>query len=909
MYSARSIDELYEAVKDYDYVICNDAPLTTALNNRLDKAQLGPFAITPIQFASWKAVEFFGKPIIDDIRLVKNVSKDTGYSIRYVHGEIERFRAALRFTSEPRMGRKSRKVWEYFNRYNTLEHILRNIDPKAAGFFKDSKVAVVGVEFFDELDKHIIPPNADFIDIFDPDGEFSIPQVRILGNDRQIAECAADIAKRCGPNDVAIVMDTGGSIANAVKSALYREKLPFINNLNVKDIGSVRNFLEFVQLALSYSTIMVRDVRQLVSAYGGWISPRYDNYYLSKFRESKVERSERTDELLDIMASIRDYTFEQVCTSCVPSKDRSSASMLLDQMEADKSPVSQDVLDDLTYAVNSIPDLKHNEQLSDDEKKGVLLVDCKNSVYIDRPVIVYTGMCSEWAVDLGNIDYIDPKKIPDLEDRYALRFKALIQQGSVRFYFVNATKEGKEAAPCRYFDECIRLGVGEDRYDDDDEDEIKPINSFRMVCTEDPIEGTWKIDKEDRSSHQAIENIDTRSLPDSLSNSSYMKFLECPRQYMYSKLSGAPDSSTTYTGEKIHDYAEFRVSYPDIAKEHGYQYYADMISDECASLNSPDLDDIERSRISSAVRAVDMFIDSLGIQPGRMVERSKDKKNKNMFMEHHGLELVSEHTERTFNSRELSMNGVMDLVCDGIIYDYKTGRTKTAKELSKNFDISDILAGKRTKDHKSCQALFYLCLLEEEGEEYKDRFDLFYAQQMYEQQLAGELPDPNGCRRTVVIAENVVEALSTHLSGFFSSVKKYEMISPIKLYNSCLSLYGDDMSTWPTRFEDAEPLAEALELRGARGNITKGNLEAAAGAVGKLTALLSQQYMGPVGNTLVVLRSSVDGFKERVRSDLARLREYYTLNFPAEPKIYCKDCEFRDACTAEPEDGGDADEE
>ncbi len=905
MYAAKTIDELYEEVKDYDYVICNDAPLTTALNNRLDKAQLGPFAITPLQFASWKAVEFFSKPIIDDIRLVKNVSKDTGFSIRYVHGEVERFRAALRFTSDPRMGAKSREVWRYFNRYNTLESILRNIDSAAAEFFRYSKVAVVGVEFFDELDKHIIPPNADFIDIFDPDRDFSISQVRILGNDRQIAECAADIAKRCGPNDVAIVMDTGGDIANAVKSALYREELPFINNLNVKDIGSVRNYLEFIQLALSYSTVMVKDVRQLISAYGGWIAAKYDNYYLSKFRESNVDRSERTDELLEIMSTVRDYTFEQACVRCVPSKDRSSVSMLLDQMDADREPVSQSILDDLTYAVNSIPDLKHNEQLIDDEKKGVLLVDCKNSVYIDRPVIVYTGMCSEWAVDLGNIDYIDPKKIPDIEERYALRFKALIQQGSVRFYFVNATKEGKEAVPCRYFDECIRLGVGEYR---DDPEGAKPIDSFGQVCTGEPIEGTWKIDKKDRSSHEAIASLETQSLPDSLSNSSYMKFLECPRQYMYSKLSGGPDSSTTYTGEKIHDYAEFRVSYPDLAKENGYQYYADMISDECASLNSPDLNDIERSRITAAVRAVDMFIEGLNIEPGRMVERSRSKKDRNMFLEHHGLEMVSEHTEKAFASRDLAMNGVMDLVWNGIIYDYKTGKTKTSKQLAKEFDITDILSGERTKDHKSCQALFYMCLLEEEGGEYKDRFDLFYAQAMYDQLLAGGQPDPEGCRRTIVIAESMEEALGVHLRDFFSSVKAYQDIVPLDLYRICSDLYGNDMGTWPVRYEQARPVAERLGLKGARGDITKGNTETAAGAVKKMVKALSQQYIEAPNSTLIVLRQSVDEFKDRVREDLKKLREYYVSDFPAQPTIYCKDCDFRDACTAEPEYGGDEDE-
>ena len=51
MYLAKSIDELYEEVKDYDLVICNDAPLALALNNRLDRPRVGAFAITPRQLA------------------------------------------------------------------------------------------------------------------------------------------------------------------------------------------------------------------------------------------------------------------------------------------------------------------------------------------------------------------------------------------------------------------------------------------------------------------------------------------------------------------------------------------------------------------------------------------------------------------------------------------------------------------------------------------------------------------------------------------------------------------------------------------------------------------------------------------------------------------------------------------
>ena len=47
MERAKSIDELYDEVKDYDLVITNDAALASALNARIDRPIVGFFAMTP----------------------------------------------------------------------------------------------------------------------------------------------------------------------------------------------------------------------------------------------------------------------------------------------------------------------------------------------------------------------------------------------------------------------------------------------------------------------------------------------------------------------------------------------------------------------------------------------------------------------------------------------------------------------------------------------------------------------------------------------------------------------------------------------------------------------------------------------------------------------------------------------
>ena len=914
MEAVKSIDALYEEVRDYDIVLCNDAPLTTALNNRVDKAVLGHFAVTPRQLAASLCMEITGQPIIDDIRLVKKVSDDTGYPLRYVHGEIENFKTAVRYAEEPRfVGRMSRarRVWEAYNQYNTLDRLMRNIGSAAKDYFSGRKVAVIGLDLFDELDKQMLPERFEEVGIVDYKQDFSIESMRVLGNDRQIAECAADLVKRCEANDVAIVMDTVGPMADAVKSALYRESIPFLNSLNVRDLSTVRNFLEFIQLALSFETVKVRDVRELISAYGGFIFSKYDMYYVSKFFGTGIDRNERTDMILTVMSTVRDRTFGEVCTSCVPSSERPSVTMLLDQMECTNEYVSQDILDDLVYAVNSISSLDHNEQLSPDENTGVLLVDCKNSVYIDRPVVIFMGMCSEWDVDLSAMDYIDARKRPEIEDRNALRFKALIQQGSVRYYFVNATKGGSEAVPCKYFDACIRLKVydwDESELTEEQKKLAEPVVRFSQV-SEELIKGPWRIEKKDRSAGSGEESVEGTGLPEVFSNSSYVKFLQCPMQYMLYRVADSPDRSSTFTGNRIHEYAEFRISYPDIARENGPDYYAKMISDECAPLNSPDLEEIERFKIQCAVRAIDRLIEELDVDPGQLVSRATEKREPNMFLEHHGLTLVSERCEVPLTSRQDSLHGIIDLLWNGIAVDFKSGKPSSLKELSDKYDIFKLRSGNGNK-YTDAQALFYIALLEDCDVENKGIFELFYANQAYRQMLTGQQMDISACNRSVILAETHESVLRDHCPNLLGA-KNYtdNDIGAVWLFGRLRDKWGTDPSLWNDKDDFVRELTEEKGIYYKRGdNKGQPKTDIMATAVRLIRDLFSKNIIqSRTQNAVVILRSTLEDFKRCLREDMATLREYYEKGFPNAPVIKCRDCEFRDMCIKEIE-GGDEDD-
>lgn len=901
--AAKTIDELYSEVRDFDIVLCNDAPLATALNNRIDTAHLGVFAITPRQLASQLSVEIMGMPTIGDIPLVKRLSRYTGYGMRYVHGEVQNFKKAARYTSdiEPRLNRRSRAIYREYIREPTLDSLMAGFDSYAGDCFNGRKVAVIGLEMFDNLDKHMLPEDFTEIDLFRCDSDFSIQKLYTLGNHRQIADCAVDIAKRCGPADVAIVLDTSGPMLDALKTALYWNDIPFINALEVRDINSIRDYLEFLQRSLAFDTILVNDARQLLMTFGGMIPMKYGKYNISRFSRTDIRRSERLQELIDCMSSIRERTFDEVRRVCYPSGGKgATVSMVLDQMELKGSLVTTELLDDLVYAVNSIGNLQHNEQIPAEEKRGVLLTDCKNSVYIDRPVVVYTGLTDDWEVDLSDLDYIDPRKRPDIEEVNALRFKVLIQQGSVRFYLANATRNGNDAIPCKYFDKCYRGGS----YSWDDT-RSEPIRGFDQIPIEPLITKPWRTERKNRTDMRDCSSMgSTESRPRMFSNSSYMSFISCPKMYMLSRLSDSEDNARTYTGTKIHDYAEFRVSYPEMARENGIDYYADIIAEECALLSSPDLEGVERSRIRAALMAIDEFADGIGVEPGTLCPRPGEKHEDNIILKHHGLSGTSENTEVKFSSKDDAMEGIVDLLWDGMVYDYKTGQVKSPAEISRMCDVSVMREGlKKVRNGiKSCQALFYLCLLDDCDVPNRRTFNFLFVEEMYNRMLQNQKPNVSDCIRPVHLCETVEERYENHKTDTFD-YKTYREHGwdPVEAYRICRDIAGPDPENWFIDDDTAIPaIAHAFEERfqklGRNGNVCKFGLNVPA-ALRKLI----QDTDGFIEcvDEVVIMRSSVDEFRRNVLEDMERLRRYRREGFPANPSIDCGSCYYRDMCTME----------
>lgn len=884
MFLAKSIDELYGEVKDYDIVLCNDAPLALALNNRLDQTRIGIFATTPRQLAGDMAIDILGRGLMDDIEVAKRVSELTGFGLRFVHGEIENIKTMMRYTKEVRrkLSMLSRRVYDEFMEMPTLEKAMSLFDDGRSKFFEGKRVAVIGLELFDTLDKNLIPPDFDTIELYDEKQSYEMGTIRELSNDRQIAENVANLIDRDNAKDFAIVFDVGGHIADAIRSALYRREIPFINSLNVKDLSHIRDFIEFLSLSATFDTVRVSQVRELISAYGGYINSRYDGYLVKRF--SAFCEDGRTKEILSIMDGIGGMTYREVCESIYNRKKAAQINILLEELNILDRKVNDSDTGDMIYAVNNIPNLKHNEEIPDSEREGVLLADCKNSVYVDRPVVIFIGMGQEWEKDLSFLNPIDYRMKDDECDRNVIKFQILLQQGSRRLYVVNAIKNGDKTKPCSYFDLASS----------------RSYEKFTDLC-DNVIGGPWVRTEEPQEVESGeIEPMKYADKP--FSKTSYDNFVSCPRQFMFGVLLGSPDNRDNVVGNILHEYAEFRITYPELATSHDVDYYSDLICEECEGLFSPEMRSIERTKIRNSIINLNRFIDESGLDKISKIDTNVTKNNAddkrkgyNLFIDKEGKEFGSDITEMSYTSADNEMSGIFDVIIGNHVFDFKTGKPNDAKKILEKMDP------RKKPDYIEFQALFYISMMEEMNREGKHTFSLFFTNDNLDKNATGVDFDIRSNMRHVELIDDKAYFLKNYFAE--DMVRNTKMYMPLEnckdgLVDLILGSLGDDTDTINDRATGY--------VMSMTGSAKSGSKKMAEGFVKKILKQVDDE-MFCSGDTIFVTRKALEDFRAEVKKNRALAREWYTSGYPARPNIDCKKCHFNDICTGTQMIGGESD--
>ncbi|MDR2846436.1 MAG: PD-(D/E)XK nuclease family protein [Candidatus Methanoplasma sp.] len=884
MQRAKSIDEIYGAVKDFDIVLTVDAALATALNGRVDKPKIGGFAYTPKLIAAMTAVSQFGKGALSDIEMISIISEETDYNFKFVHSELENIRNIRKYTADVKKylySKSSKNIYESFSALETVEKAMELFDAEKNEFFEGKNVAVIGMELFNDLDKHFIKMDSTEIDIF-TDGEYSIEKIFEVGNDRQLAENAVDLIDTESATDTAIVMDTNGPIADAVRSALYRRGIPFKNTMTVRDLSQIRDYLQFLQLSLSFDTLRIKHIRELFVSYGGFLRSEEDRYLLSKRADSFT--SDKAREIAVLMRNVSNLTFAEVCDAVVEAKHQPQVKMLLKGLGAENEKVTHQRVNEMVYAVNNVSDLHHNEQIPDSEKKGVLLADCCKSVYVDRPFVIYLGLGPEWAPAIVGKEYVDREAEAD---NNALRFKALLQQGTSRVYAVNSMRDGQEARPSPIFEQVF---AGET----DDNGDQKKISGFEDVCNT-LIKGRW-FDIEEKTYPKIREDFVEENAVSSwrFSKSSYNSYFKCPLAFMFADFLRSPDSDATVFGSILHEFAEFYLCYPDIVKENGTDHYAKAMEEIYSGLSNAQMKNVDSSRIKVCMNNLVRYIDSLGITDPPLDRDCSRRKYKNSFMEMHGCGKYSSFTETELSSGKHPLFGKFDLMFGSSIVDYKTGKPHKVDEIKKSMDMGAELI------NYEFQPMIYLYLLKESGAPPPWTFSLFYAEDNDVASVGEEFWINSNVRTVELLNEGTGSFLKGDVVRYhFAETKAYAKFIPKwdEFIDAVISAGLDARTEW-----DKDQGLQTT-IAGRLGLTTKTDIGNIAGALKKLAKLIGSGIIS-IGGRVYIPEDAMDGFLAKVDEDHEAASAGICSEFIAKPGKNCSSCYFYKACTrCETEDG------
>ncbi len=871
---SKSIDELYEEVKGFGLVITNDVALETALNSRIDTARIGELAITPRHIVRQIGPLILGKGYLSDLQIISAVSEETGLGFRQVYSEILNIREIRTHTAEVRSNLTSnsaKKIYDSYRALPTLEKAMSEFDPddpRVSWFFERSGgVAVIGVDLFDDLDKHCIPFEYENIEIF-TDDEYRIDRVYEVGNDRQLADNAVDLIDENDPTSFAIVLDASGTIADSVRAALYRRKLPFVNSLGVSDLAQIRDFLSFVTLAQSYHTLRVKSVKELFSNYNGFFKPRREEYLLC--RQDKEGMREHAFELREVMRRISEdgMTFREVKDAICNNQARPQVTMILDELGVLDETVTPDRISEIRFAIENVKELKHNEQIPEDELHGVLLADCRNSVFVDRPVVIYIGMEQNWNIPVVGKRYLDPEQE---SENNAMRLSALLQQGDKRFYIANINKNGEPARPSLTFDIALEM----------------PCRSFSDIC-EETVTGRWAKPSEpvDRTvGCIPVEETDVLSRP--FSKSSFDSYVSCPLGFMFYSLLPGSDQTYTLFGTLIHEFAELYITHPDIVKEKGVDEFVDMVAERYAGLSTPLMTDLDRDRMRLAMINIMRYIDGLEIGGAPLDSRNSSKKQPNGFMEELGLDMTSTICESDHRSSSHAMHGIYDLYWNGVITDYKTGRAKDAEEIRKGMSLGN------TPQYPEFQPLMYLALaLESDGG--KPAFNQFYAVGNDVASLSDDFDISENVRTVKLTEKDALELLRSPEGAAIvaSKITASLKIEPERLHRYIMEEAPSDPSNWTS----AETIEEALAYVGMKTGKT--NSKNMGSVMKKLSDFAGSETIAE-GSVINIPLAYLKRFLTELDAMHASMLEGITAGFPPTPvpSKDCMKCEFYTACT------------
>lgn len=857
----KTINQIYEEVKGFDLVLTSDVVLASALNRSIKNAQIGKLAYTPKELGSKYAMKLFEAGTMNKADIVLDLSKRLKLNLKTVHNSIEKIEEIEKNTDdvEPYLNELDLRIYAAYKDMPSKNKSLFFFDRK----YLPDNVAVIEPVFFNNLDQKTLPDEYTTINIL-TDEESEFKNFHTFSSQEQAIKKIMGLINKDNADDIAIILNTQDSILSVIKSQLYDKKIKIQIKDYLDEDLNIRAYLNFISTSLHLDEAIVKELMPFLELFKINIKYEYNNFILSRYVKN-VSKDEKLKEIFEFLDSIFDKTYGDVLYLFDRVKLPTELRDLLYKLDLYDTKITHDNFYDFFYYINNFQVELHNS------KKGVLLVDCKSSVNVDKPVCIYLNPDTSWTRQVKNAEYIDKEKE---ENNNLSKFQIILNQGDTRLYFTPLIKDNQKNIPCFHFTQLFEREIN------DFSDELFSGTKHSIIKAGEQEKKAFNIKNAFKLKH--------------FSQSSLNTFFECPKKFEFSRV--APKEEQTYfmKGTLLHAYAEFYTNYKDFCLEKGDVFFADLLLEEYMNMVEHINQELEKTIFLIGIKNIKTYVDSFELDSNHNIPNNDSSKGEQNFI---SLKLDkpinNKNTELEFNNPSTKLMGYIDLVIDSTrVIDYKSSKAlKTIGQVVKKSNLELI------KDEADFQPLVYLLELSKHSPDKKLSFYYYFFLQNFGEVIKGE----------DAIESNIVNVIYHPMTfnEFILSEEGLEIICEKGKRKDMVALFDQEHLK---EVLTADPIENPFELNKEISAYKKLETEAIAIKDTKKNREIVEDFFKEVyrlrngkssaHKNALFFKEDLEVFEKFVTEKFELVNKYGEEGFPRTPisKDTCKKCSFKDLC-------------
>ncbi|MFO7793429.1 MAG: PD-(D/E)XK nuclease family protein [Candidatus Nanohaloarchaea archaeon] len=632
MKKAKTIDQLYEVVKEHETVLTSDAGLADALNRRLDRPVKGSFASTPGRLASSGDEESKKDVFLKAVEETDYSWKQISYALDKIFeawkhtGELEKILSFERYDKE-----LFQDIIEITKSSNTSFHSVEEKE-----FSGD--IAVVNLYQFNELDKTTLPDEFREYNLL-TDEETNLEDFNIYESGLDLVNSLIDNIESLGAENIGVVVRPESRYQSLLEAYFKSKNISYTRDENISEDDYLRTFISLLETGVTDRKLRVRDVKPLQEGLGFEYKGE-DNQFLDS-TDSELKEFVNILEFMEFGKALEEL-------ENITENDLSHIETLLEDLGLWNESINSENVGKLGYFIENF------DSKMDEENSGVLLADPKNASVIDRPLVFLLGMSREWNESFDEEPWVDEEWI---EGRNLRDFTLLCQSGDQRYFLVQDRELEEDIKPCFHLDEI----TGEN------------IESFRDLPHKFRDSGSRP-----EESKFDLEEVEREEI-DYLSQSSLSDLARSPRLYYMSRLVSEAEEEHLKKGELFHDFAELYYNHPEETNEN-LEEISKIFAEELEKI----VDNISMIQIETEIKhGLKNLMDFLEPEEEYIGDGYVDTDSENFFAQKLGLEIDTNSTEMYF--KKDGMKGKVDLIeSETHLVDFKSGRKKSVKDIVKS---------------------------------------------------------------------------------------------------------------------------------------------------------------------------------------------------------------------------------